>query len=316
MATKIEWVKGNDGSQGETWNPIIGCSIATAGCKNCYAMRMAWRLANNPKTPHYAGTVELVKGKAVWTGKMAMAPDRVLTEPLRRRKPTTYFVNSMGDLFHENVPDEWIDCVFAVMVLAPQHTFQVLTKRSARMREYLNARNGMGNADICRAINEIPANMGNRHGALLMPLPNVWLGVSAERQQEADERIPDLLATPAAVRFVSIEPMLGPVNFGAFVVEETDTVYRMLSIWYGPDGFDETGSQPERRYRIKENHGLDWIICGGESGPSARAPDDFKDSARSLRDQCQAAGVAFFFKQMPKKGPIPDDLMIREFPDG
>lgn len=261
--TKIEWVRNADGSAGESWNPIVGCSIATPGCTNCYAQRTAWRLANNPATPHYAGTVELVKGKPIWTGKVARAPDRVMTEPLRRRKPTTYFVNSMGDLFHEDVPDEWIDQISAVMALTPQHTYQILTKRADRQRDYCQSRNGMGDARLCRAINEIPAQLGNRKGALSMPLPNVWRGVSAERQREWDERKEHLRQTPAAVRFASFEPLLGPI-----------------------DGIPDW---------------LDWVIAGGESGPGARPMHP--DWARGIRDQCQAAGVPFFFKQWGEWAP-------------
>jgi protein gp37 len=132
MASKsaIEWTE-------STWNPIVGCTILSPGCTHCYAMRTAARLSNNSATPHYAGTVKTVNGHPVWTGKVALAPERVLTEPVRRKKPTMYFVNSMSDLFHEDVPDDWIDKVFAVMALTPQHTYQALTKRPARMRSYM-----------------------------------------------------------------------------------------------------------------------------------------------------------------------------------
>jgi protein gp37 len=132
--SKIEWTE-------KTWNPIVGCSIVSPGCTNCYAMKMAARLeamarADARSTQHYLGTTQRSKAGPVWTGKVALAPERILLEPLSRKKPTTYFVNSMGDFFHESVPDAWIDSVFAVMALCPQHTFQVLTKRSARMRAY------------------------------------------------------------------------------------------------------------------------------------------------------------------------------------
>lgn len=207
--SKIEWTE-------STWNPLAGCSIVSPGCTNCYAMKMAHRLqsinrtggSNSRYVNHYDGTTKVVNGKPVWTGKLSIAPDRILTAPLSRKKPTMYFVNSMSDLFHEDVPDEWIDKVFAVMALSPQHTFQVLTKRSARMRAYLAA----GRA----------ASVSDAHGNLGIPffdwpLPNVWLGVSAERQQEADARIPDLLATPAAVRFVSAEPLLSTLDLSKWL---------------------------------------------------------------------------------------------------
>ena len=119
--SNIEWTQ-------ETWNPIVGCSIVSAGCTNCYAMKMADRICAMQPNSHYQGTVKRVNDKPVWTGKMALAPEKKLLEPMRRKRPRTYFVNSMGDLFHENVPDEWIDKVFAVMARSPQHTFQILTK--------------------------------------------------------------------------------------------------------------------------------------------------------------------------------------------
>src|SRR5690606_6198863 len=124
--TKIECTQ-------RTWNPIVGCSIVSPGCTNCYAMQMAARIERmNPRLEHYKGLTKRVNGKAVWTGTLALAPGKTLLEPLRTKKPTMWFVNSMSDLFHEDVPDEWIDRVFAVMALTPQHTYQVLTKRSAR----------------------------------------------------------------------------------------------------------------------------------------------------------------------------------------
>ncbi len=200
-----------------------------------------------------------VKVNTVWTGKLALAPDKTLTEPLRRRKSTMYFVNSMGDLFHEDCPDEWIDRIFAVMALAPQHTFQVLTKRSARMRAYF-ALDDTGRADFMYRIDgrcdELVAHSGLLRGAKYdkgesyepphWPLPNVWIGVSVEDQTRADERIPDLLATPAVVRFVSYEPALGAVDFRS---------------WLGGQNGD---SDSARR------SALSWVICGGESGPGAR----------------------------------------------
>ena len=127
--TGIEWTDA-------TWNPVVGCSIVSPGCTNCYAMQMAARIEKMQPESHYAGTTKRVNGNAVWTGKVALAPDHILTAPLRWKKPRRIFVNPMGDLFHESIPDAWIDRVFAVMALAPQHRFQLLTKRAKRMREY------------------------------------------------------------------------------------------------------------------------------------------------------------------------------------
>ena len=187
-----------------------------------------------------------------------------LGKTLRRKKPTTWFVNSMGDLFHEAVPDAWIDRVFAVMALCPQHTFIVLTKRSARMRAYVSRLCSTPDNDSDE-VDAIATEAASITGAVEDafangPLPNVWLGVSTEDQRRADERIPDLLATPAAVRLVSAEPLLGPISFNTIDLP-----------------------------------GLDWIIVGGESGKGARPMHP--DWARSIRDQCAAADVPYFFKQ-------------------
>ena len=320
--TKIEWVRNAAGERGKTWNPIVGCSIVSPGCTNCYAMKMAaridamWRAgsvdengyavrpAPGSKTlEHYDGLTKRVNGKPVWTGKLALAPEHILLEPLKRRKPTTYFVNSMGDLFHEDCPDEWIDKVFAVMALCPQHIFQVLTKRSARMREYMSTPDRKRIIahdpvlDISDAMARVAGTWKARpsldhfsacfagHG----PFPNVWLGVSAERQQEADERIPDLLATPAAIRFVSLEPLLGPIDLTD--LDHTgmcrkEQAHGISAIWKG---------------NAIGRASLDWVIVGGESGPDARPMHP--DWARSLRDQCAAAGVPFFFKQWGEWAP-------------
>lgn len=219
--TKIEWTE-------RTWNPIVGCSIVSPGCTHCYAMGQAARLLDKPGH-HYEGTTKRVNGRAVWTGKVALAPDRILLKPLKTRRPTMWFVNSMGDLFHEWVPDEWIDRVFAVMALCPQHVFQVLTKRSSRMRAYVE---NLPNRDDLVA-DALANNIRHRVRA---PLPNVWLGISAERQQEADARIPDLLATPAAVRFVSAEPLLGPLNIRASLRPAQPFTYEDLPTTW--DAFD------------------------------------------------------------------------------
>lgn len=296
--TGIEWTDA-------TWNPIVGCSIVSPGCSNCYAMKMAARIEKMQPASHYAGTTKTVKGNAVWTGKVALAPDRILTQPLRWTKPRRIFVNSMGDLFHEDVPDAWIDRVFAVMALCPQHTFQVLTKRSKRMREYLTDDYrayfiGKSLLDLLlakqlpvKAIREdnYPFAIGadeEDHRIKTFPLPNVWLGVSAEDQARADEHIPDLLATPAAIRFVSAEPLLGRIDF---------------ELW-----LDVRGRIMELPPHIKGKgitRGLDWIIAGGESGPGARPMHP--DWPRAIRDQCAAAGVPFFFKQW---GELVPDRML------
>lgn len=263
--SNIEWTE-------KTWNPIVGCTVVSPGCTNCYAMKMAGRLERMGGAPQYDGTTQKTKGGAVWTGKMALA-EKAIPEPFKRKKPTMYFVNSMGDLFHENVPDDWIDWVFHVMAQNPQHTFQILTKRSERMREYING--------LVLEDKELSESIGP------WPLPNVWLGVSCEDQARADERIPDLLATPAAVRFVSAEPLLGDIDF-----EYPKTLW--------PDGPPSCCSGTECGCMGKPTeppliYGIDWVIVGGESGPGARPMHP--DWARSIHAQCAAADVSFFFKQ-------------------
>lgn len=319
--TAIEWTE-------RTWNPIVGCSIVSPGCTNCYAMKMADRLEHmgpqlngdgNPHLSHYMGTTtrgQFLSKPPVWTGKLAIAPDSIVLEPLRRRKPTIWFVNSMGDLFHEAVPDAWIDRVFAVMALAPQHTFQVLTKRAARMRAYVSA------LETPRRVYDIVCDLSLEQAATAIllarpehaahappgrhvllgqwPLRNVWKGTSAEDQRRADERIPDLLATPAAVRFVSAEPLLGGVRFDriSFAPSLGDMVTAgMLNALTGTVASYPITTMQGRGFlnRREFNAKLDWIIVGGESGQGARPMHP--DWPRHIRDQCAAAGTAFFFKQ-------------------
>lgn len=291
--TAIQWTDA-------TWNPIAGCSKVSDGCKNCYAEKQAasGRLQQFPK---YQGTVN---EQGLWTGKINL-DEKALLAPLNRKRPTKYFVNSMSDLFHENVPDEWIDKIFAVMALCSQHTFQVLTKRPDRMQEYVASRlyapfyinralYAILNLPIGHQWNPpewLSNSLQSSTPKPLSPIPNVWLGVSVENQQAADERIPLLLQTPAAVRFLSCEPLLGAVDLSKYIQE----------------------SQPTGAIHL--------VIAGGESGPGARPMHP--DWARSLRDQCQSAGVPFFFKQLSQANTkdfkkfhlFPEDLQIREFPN-
>lgn len=314
--THIEWVKGPDGRKGATWNPITGCSLASPGCTNCYAMKMAGtRLRDHPSR---AGLTRSVNGHHVWTGEVRFN-EQWLTQPLRWKRPRMIFVCAHGDLFHESVPDAWIDRVFAVMALAPQHTFQVLTKRAERMREYLTtgrsgnvwrATRSLGLPELQRA-KRLDSHVRRR---VFLPLPNVWLGVSVEDQARADERIPHLLATPAAVRWISAEPLLGPVDLNRikmvdYVTEAGGSVQGWESALNGKR-FDEWSDEDSEGWPK-----LDWVVCGGESGAGARGScAEVEQWMRSLRDQCAAAGVAFFGKQNFAKQPLPDDLMVREYP--
>jgi len=250
--SKIEWTD-------RVWNPITGCTKVSPGCQNCYAERMSKRLAGRcgyPKDEPF---------------KVTMHEDR-LQEPLRWTKPSRVFVCSMSDLFHQDVPDSFIEEIFAIMSVAQQHTFLVLTKRPERMKKWFSDNRSIFVAGAAQQLG---------HKCLLpditmsewWPLKNVWLGVTAENQEQADRRIPILLQIPAAVRFVSVEPMLGPVSLA---------------------GFDGKTYRPWLD-SIAWKVGIDWVICGGESGPGARPMHP--NWARNLRDQCQAAGVPYFFKQ-------------------
>lgn len=307
MTTSIEWTDA-------TWNPVRGCSVLSAGCTNCYAMRQAHRFSA-PGQPYEGLTRERKRLGPAWTGEVRFVPEK-LAEPLRWRKPRRVFVNSMSDLFHEGVSNEQIAAIFGVMAAAPQHTFQVLTKRPERAREWFESLSSAAfDQVICVADDAIrPAYRSPAHLALAhagrggrpnaWPLPNVWLGVSVEGQATADERIPHLLDCPAAVRWVSYEPALGPIDD--------------WRVWI--DGAEASCA-----------HRLDWIVIGGESGPGAR-PFDLA-WARSTIAQCREAGVRAFFKQAggrpvlndeplrlhDRKGgdlaELPADLHVREWPD-
>ena len=231
--SKIEWTE-------QTWNPIIGCSKVSAGCKNCYAETMAKRL----KAMGTRGYGAVAGDDGHWNGKIKLI-ESVLEQPLKRKIPTTYFVNSMSDLFHENVLLDDIFKIYSIMAECPQHTFQILTKRPEIMV-----------ACLCD----------------IDPLPNVWHGTLVENQETADERIPELLKVPSAVRFLSCEPLLGAVNFVSHFNREAAP---HMNFHYVPT--------------------IDWVICGGESGHKARPMHPAW--ARSLRDQCVATDVPFFFKQ-------------------
>lgn len=333
MATnsKIEWTEA-------TWNPVTGCTPVSTGCLNCYAARDAQRMAGHPNPkigPKYKGLAVIRDGRAVFTGEIRLREDR-LADPLHWRTPRRVFVNSQSDLFHEDVPFEFVDRVFAVMALCPQHTFQVLTKRPERMAEYMASRTAIDDSArfdrmpqwyhvASRMLDDGAASMprgawSRGHDNMpnpSEPLPNVWLLASAENQQTLDERLPHLLRCPAAVRGLSLEPLLGPINL-------------------------TPKCPPEFQPHLRHDR-ISWVIAGGESGPNARPCYIFW--IRSIREQCRAAGVACFIKQVgakpvdtsmakwpgeteprwcdqvqltdPKGGDMsewPEDLCVREFP--
>lgn len=261
--SSIEWTDA-------TWNPITGCSVVSPGCTNCYAMKLAGtRLRHHPSR---SGLTINTKAGPVWNGKVRLNEEWI-DQPLKWKRPRMIFVCAHGDLFHEDVPDSWIDRVFAIMALAPQHTFQVLTKRAERMHRYMLPFE-QRRAD---SLGKLVLSLGYTDPleALEWPLPNVWFGVSAEDQQRADERIPHLLATPATFRFLSAEPLLGPIDF------------------YTTSSTMPNEEHPWRNGPILQ--GIDWVIVGGESGSGARPMHP--EWARSMRDQCASADVPFFFKQ-------------------
>jgi len=303
--TKIEWTDA-------TWNPITGCSIVSPGCTNCYAMKLAGtRLRHHPTRE---GLTKDSKAGPVWTGEVRFN-ERQLLEPLGWKRPRTIFVCAHGDLFHESVPDAWIDRVFAVMALTPHHTYQVLTKRPERMRDYV-AEFMAGRRLVMSAATEIrdsligallvanslgivtAEDLVSRHaplgGAAAHPLPNVWLGTSVEDQRRADDRIPHLLQTHAAVRFISAEPLLGPIDLTAIRPAEAARQFG-FEVVDSLRGIHTRVPMQHERPRREPTTGIAWVIVGGESGPGARPMHP--EWARSLRDQCHAAGVAFFFKQ-------------------
>lgn len=275
--SKIEWTD-------TTWNPVVGCTPVSPGCLNCYAATMSHRLEAMGQQPYVGLTVKR-DGRQVFNGTVRTMPDRLIA-PLSWRKPRRVFVNSMSDLFHEDVPFEFVDRVFAVMALTPQHTYQILTKRPERMAEYLHGgsagRGGRYGYAIFELAKSRSGNDGEAFGiecATPFPLPNVWLGTSVENQATANERIPHLLKCPAAVRFLSCEPLLGHIT---------------LSTGDLLTGFP--------RHITTQGHavgaplGIHWVIVGGESGHNAR-PIHI-EHIRSIVQQCQSAGVPVFVKQL------------------
>jgi protein gp37 len=317
--TGIQWTDA-------TWNPMMGCRRVSAGCENCYAERIAARFSGEGQ-PFHDIARRRSNGEAQWTGNSAINL-RTLTAPLSWRRPRRIFVNSMSDVFYEQFSAEDVASVWAVMALAPYHVFQLLTKRPERMREMLT---DPGFYDlVLRAATEfrhsrprlsmIPVSNPTR-----FPYANVWLGVSVENQETANERVPLLAQTPAAVRFLSCEPLLGPIDFdecGSRGAEDGDPF--AFSALAGVDG-----AEPPIP-------GIDWCIIGGESGPRARP--FHLEWCRDILAQCDFAGTAAFVKQLGasavdcdlslslgERMPLrdshggdmaewPEELRVREFP--
>lgn len=267
--TNIEWARNRDGTKGRTWNLIVGCEHVSGGCDNCYAASLAsTRLAH---IPIYSG----LAADGRFNGTVRILRDR-LHQPLSVRKPTTWFVNSMSDWLHKDVPTDFIVEMFAVMAATPHHTYQLLTKRTGRLQSLLN------NPDFELQVLAAIAPTGYAAGKDVLaaiqqftwPLPNVWVGVSVE-DTSVIRRVEHLLAIPAAVRFLSCEPLLGSLSLRA-----------SLLVGMACDPPD----------------GIGWVIAGGESGRNARPMHP--DWARRLRDQCVEAGVPFFLKQWGEWAPL------------
>jgi protein gp37 len=338
MPTTIAWTQ-------ETWNPVTGCDEVSPGCDRCYAKTFAERWRGIPGHPYEHGFDVMLR------------PER-LDQPLRWTRPRMIFVNSMSDLFHDLIPDQYIAQVFAVMALARRHTFQLLTKRHGRMRSLLSRK--QFHRDVADAASDIigrtgtyqrrrldlggmraagdsglgdgwttePVRGGHTRWVPPWPLPNVWLGVSVEDQKRANLRIPALLDTPASVRWLSMEPLLGPVDLHA---KDTRTFgpRPLPAVAHGvnaPDHRAGDGSSIGSLYATMYGPNLDWIVCGGESGPGARPMQ--ADWALDLAHQCRQAGVPYFFKQLgsvlarqlgvPGKGEawetMPEQFRIRDYP--
>lgn len=255
--TRIEWCD-------TVWNPTVGCTKVSQGCKNCYAERDYGRWY--PDVDFH---------------QVQLIPDR-LEQPLHWKKPRRIFVDSVSDLFHKDVPDEYIGKVFQVMYEAYWHKFMILTKRPQRMHDFVNEGSYLRNG--------------------IEPLPNIWLGVSAEDQDTANERIPLLLSTPAILRFVSVEPMLGAMDISYFL----NGCPEQLGYGYAEDYEWQQTCPP-----------IQWVICGCESGVNAR--ETKTEWVQNLRDQCKNAHVPFFLKQMEIYGrlikmPVLDGQVWAEYP--
>lgn len=260
----------------QTWNPIVGCSKISPGCQNCYAEKMAWRLANIGLTGYrkvvkQVGTYNHLKNKSenmspCWNGTTAFILSQ-LGNPLKRKKPTMYFVCSMGDIFHESVPFSWVtEVMWMIAQCRLIHTFQILTKRPERMKEYFG----------------LPKTYYKQNRPDEWPLLNLWLGVTAENQEQADKRIPILLDIPAAVRFVSVEPMLEEVDIMQYLYSDYDKAAHDNQLITPVGGF--------------KHRKLDWVIVGCESGHHRRPCQP--DWMGSMVGQCSEAGIPVFVKQV------------------
>jgi len=324
----------NIGWTNSTWNPVVGCTRASEGCDNCYAVRLTKRLEvmNAKSREKYHGLVN--PGKTHFNGVVRTCPDD-LSLPLGWKKPRRIFVNSMGDLFHKDVPFAFIDQVMAVMAICPEHTFQVLTKRAERMKEYFDQydpeRVAEAAAEIaCRKWGPLLAGRMDAwkqefltawDGRFALPLPNVALGVSVENQDHT-HRIPPLVSIPAAIRYLSCEPLLGAVDLTHIDKQKSEDgatvgwTDGLTGLWWfsGPGGHGWKG-------KPGKEHGLHWVIVGGETAPKAKLRPMEVEWMYGIVRQCQAAGVPVFVKQDSghrpgEQGRISDEVWaLKQFPE-
>lgn len=293
--TGIQWTDA-------TWNPLRGCTRVSKGCENCYAEKVAYRFSG-PGQP-YEGLIAIGKKGPRWNGVIKLVPEKLI-DPLRWTRPRMVFVNSMSDLFHENISNEYIAAVFGVMAEAKTHTFQILTKRPKRAKEFFDWLTTKAYAESCAVDGFYPytqyevgiclaeaAKLTGRSKLFpkdfpIWPLPNVWLGISAENQETANKRVPLLMECPANIHWVSYEPALGPVDF---------------SEWIDNSGYDSLLRTFTGRKATPPS--LDWIVVGGESGSGSR-PFDWK-WAQHVVDTTSASSTAVFVKQLGSKPVLKD----------
>lgn len=313
MSTNIEWVRNPDGTKGETWNFIRGCTEVSPGCAHCYAKAMAARFSGPGRPEHKAlpfhGFARMTPSGPKWTGKVSLIHEK-LDEPFHWEKPRTVFPCSMSDVFHEALSLEEIAEGFRTMAMSGRHSYLVLTKRIQRAARFFDE---WTRGNLASPL----AGNGDRKGTgWTWPLENVALGTTIENQSVADLRAGILMQIPATLRFLSVEPMLGPLDLKQWLyLCRADLVT------------DRNGRYSEVRheaantmgvFRHREAWALHWVICGAESGPDARPMD--LGWARALRDQCADAEVPFFMKQICRNGrklPLeewPEDLRIRQWP--
>lgn len=339
QGTGIEWCHfppgylGTERWRGETWNPSVGCTRVSDGCLHCFAYTLhdfryaknlaTARKASNIDVPHSRGrspSQELIAAYRE-SGTLPRLPfpaqydrpfstvqllDERIAQPLHWREPRSVFVDSMADLFHEDVPDEYIDRVFATMAATPRHVYMILTKRPDRMRDYINdasTRERVSKAAAEHFDDGTAARLMYGYAQMKWPLPGVWLGTSVESQDVAAERLDALLATQAALHFVSAEPLLGPLDLRPWLGESRTSDDLRASATRDP------------RTRVEARAKLSWVLVGGESGESHRPLD--LAWVESLREQCRMSGAAYFGKQRAafRPGqPLPDGLDVHEFP--